>query len=345
MTILVTGASGFVGSALCATLVQRSIAVRGAVRSLDRVVGREIEGVEWVAVGDIDTMTDWRMALQGVDCVIHCAARAHVMGDSSLSSLPLYRSLNVAGSQRLAEQAAEAGVRRLIYVSSIKVNGERTLRNRRKNARYTNGDGLPDHSSTKFTASDTPAPVDAYGISKWEAEQAIHAVAEQTGLEWVVVRPPLVYGPGVKGNLARLLTLIERGVPLPLATVDNRRSLVGLDNLIDLLIHCIDHPAAAGERLLVADGEDLSTADLLRKLATAMNRHPSLFPFPLSMLALAANVVGRGDEVARLVGSLEIDISETCRKLQWRPPISLDEGLRRMIVGSITTTHPTKPIS
>lgn len=309
--VAVTGASGFVGTALCCELHARGFAVRGTVRSLHSSFSAS--GAEPVAVGNLDSTTDWSSALAGLDCVIHCAARAHVMHETEADALAAYRSVNVDGSRRLAEQAAAARVRRLVYLSSIKVNGEQTAL------------GAP------FLFSDVPAPEDPYGISKWEAEQALWDVATKTGLEVVVVRPPLVYGPGVKGNFLRLLRWVARGVPLPLGAVHNQRSLVGLDNLVDLLIRCVDHPAAAGQTFLVSDGEDLSTPELIRQLADAMNKSPRLIPVPLPLLRLAGRMTGKAAEVDRLVGSLQIDSSFARETLGWTPPVSVEAGMQAMV--------------
>jgi nucleoside-diphosphate-sugar epimerase len=291
----------------------RGFAVRGAVRSLHSSFS--VSGIEPVAVGNLDAATDWSSALAGVDCVIHCAARAHIMHETEADAFAAYRSVNVDGSRRLAEQAAAAAVRRLVYLSSIKVNGERTAL------------GAP------FLFSDASAPEDTYSVSKWEAEQALWAVAASTGLEVVVVRAPLVYGLGAKGNLARLLKLVRCGVPLPLGAAPNQRSLIGLDNLVDLLIRCVDHPAAAGQTFLVSDGEDLSTPDLLRHMAAAMGRSARLFPVPVSLLRLAGSALGKRAEIDRLVGSLQIDCSHTRQVLGWAPPVSVQEGIRRMVQG------------
>jgi len=276
------------------------------------------DGLDVVAVGEVGAQTDWSAALQGVDCVIHCAARAHVMHETETEALAAYRAVNVAGTQRLAEQAATLGVRRLVYLSSIKVNGEST-------------DGLPRPFGAR---DDEVSPEDPYGVSKWEAEQALWAVAANTGLEVVVVRPPLVYGPGVKGNLARLLKLVRFGVPLPFDSVHNQRSLIGLDNLVDLLIRCVDHPAAAGQTLLVSDGEDIATPDLLRHMANALGRSARLLPVPVPLLRLAGRALGKRAEIDRLVGSLQIDSRYTRELLDWTPPVSVAEGIRRMVQGS-----------
>ena len=313
MRVCVTGASGFVGLHLGGALASADRPVRGCVRTLPSVM--PAAGVEFVSVGEINASTDWSSALVGAECVIHCAARAHVMHETEADALAAYRSVNVDGSRRLAEQAAAAGVRRLVYLSSIKVNGEQTAL------------GAP------FLFSDTPAPEDPYGVSKWEAEQALWEVAANTALEVVVVRPPLVYGPGAKGNLARLLKLVRSGVPLPLGAVQNQRSLIGLDNLVDLLIRCVDHPAAAGQTLLVSDGEDVSTPDLLRHMAAALGRSARLLPVPAPLLRLAGRALGKQAEIDRLVGSLQIDSRRTCELLDWTPPVSVAEGIRRMVQG------------
>jgi nucleoside-diphosphate-sugar epimerase len=240
-----------------------------------------------------------------------------------MDALGAYRLVNVDGSQRLAEQAAALGVRRLVFLSSIKVNGEST-------------DGLPHPFGARNDEGelDAPAPEDPYGVSKWEAEQALWAVSEQTALDVVIVRPPLVYGPGVKGNLLRLLRWVARGVPLPLGAVQNQRSLVGLDNLLDLLSRCIDHPAAVGQTLLVSDGEDVSTPDLLRHMAAGLGRSANLLPVPKPLLRLAAHALGKQAEVDRLIGSLQIDSRYTCDLLDWTPPTSVVKGIRHMVQGS-----------
>lgn len=310
--IMLTGATGFVGRSVCESLAGAGRQVRAVVRKPGRL--KEIgAGCLETVVGEIGPETNWDDALAGVDSVVHLAARVHVMADKAVDPLAEFRRVNTAGTLHLARQAARAGVRRLVYLSSVKVNGEATAPGR------------------KFTAADSPAPLDPYGISKMEAEQGLAAVATETGLEVVIIRPPLVYGPGVKGNFARLLALVERGVPLPLALVDNRRSMVALGNLVDLIITCLDHPAAAGQTFLVADGEDLATPELIRRLAQAMGRPARLWPLPVSLLRLGGRLLGHTAEVERLVGSLQVDIGHTCRTLGWTPPLSVDEGLRRAV--------------
>ncbi|MDZ4301867.1 MAG: SDR family oxidoreductase [Pseudomonas sp.] len=304
--IAVTGANGFVGRALCARLASEGLAYRPLLR-------RASAPGDW-AVGDIGPDTDWSSAMKGVRCVVHCAARVHLLQDSAASPLEAYRAVNVQGSRRLAEQAAAAGVKRLVFLSSIKVNGEHTV------------------PGQAFAASDTPAPQDAYGQSKWEAEMALTEVARDTGLELVVVRPPLVYGPGVRANFLRLMNWVARGVPLPLAQVNNRRSLVALDNLVDLLLLCTHHPKASGQTWMVSDGHDLSTPDLVRAIGHAMGRPARLFGVPPSLLRLGGQLSGRGAEIDRLLGSLQVNAVPTLRALDWRPPLSVEQGLRRAVM-------------
>ena len=307
-TILVTGATGFIAKALSTRLAESGHAVRGAVRR----TGVKSQLFQPVPVGAIDDVTHWTSALQDVDTVFHLAARVHVMDEQATDPLNAFRRVNVVGTLRLARKAAEVGVRRFVFISSVKVNGEATA------------------PGTPFSENDPLAPRDPYGISKREAEEGLRALSRETGLEVVIIRPPLVHGPGVGGNLASLFAWIARGVPLPLGAVtDNRRSLVGLDNLVDLLVTCIDHPAAAGEVFLVSDGEDVSTADLLRRLGRAMDRPPRLLPVPVSVLHAGAAKLGRQEMAQRLLGSLQVDITKAKTLLGWEPSVSLDEGLRR----------------
>ena len=261
-----------------------------------------------VAVGDIGPDTDWRTALEGVRGVVHLAARTHVLRETATDPLAAYRKINVSGTERLARSAAAGGVRRLVFVSSVKVNGERT-------------------EERPFTEDGAPRPEDAYGVSKWEAEQALFRIAAETGLEVVVLRPPLVYGPGVKGNFLRLMNLVARGVPLPLGAVDNRRSLVYTGNLAGAIIKALDAPQAAGRTYLVSDGEDVSTPDLVRGLARALGAKPRLLSLPLAALGLAATLAGKRAEVARLTGSLQVDSARIRRELDWRPSFALTQGL------------------
>lgn len=305
--ILVTGANGFVGTALCNRLVAAGHRVRGALRRRDRL-WKSVDGVDYVQVGDIGPDTHWSEALEGVGAVVHLAARAHVMHETAAAPLAAFRAVNVAGTERLARVAAEKGVRRFVYASSIKVNGEST-------------------ATTPFTEADTAAPVDPYAVSKYEAEQALRLTAKETGLEVVMVRPPLVYGPGVGGNFLRLLQLVERGIPLPLALVDNLRSMIYLGNFADALTVCTIHSAAAGQTFLVSDGEDISTPDLFRALAAALSVPARLFPFPVTLLKLGGLILGKQGEVGRLTGSLQVDSSKIRNTLHWRPRYTLADGL------------------
>lgn len=306
MQYLITGANGFVGRTLCAELLQQGQSVRTAVRSANTL----IENVEAAAVGTIDGGTNWAVALRGIDVVIHLAARVHVMKDASTDPLAEFLKVNLHGTVNLARQAARAGVKRFVYASSIKVNGERTS------------------ETAPFTESGQPNPQDPYAVSKWQAEQALQRIAQETGLEIVVVRPPLVYGPGVKGNFISLLTAIDKGVPLPLASANNARSLVYVGNLVDALIACATHPAAAGQTYLVSDGEDVSTAALVEKIARALGRNNRSFHFPPALLRAVATLAGRSEQVDRLFGSLRVSNEKICGELSWSPPYTLNQGLR-----------------
>ena len=306
--LLVTGATGFVGSALIQRLlVHESHVIRAAVR---RPLVCLPAAVDTVQVADLGPDTDWASGLAGVNVVIHTAARVHVMNDAAAESLSEYRRVNVQGTLKLAQQAAAAGARRFIFISSIMVNGEATPL------------GVP------YRADDRPAPVDAYGISKREAEDALRQLASETGMEVVVIRPPLVYGPGVKANFLSMMRWLRRGVPLPLGAIHNKRSLVALDNLVDLIVTCIGHPAAGNQTFLAGDGEDLSTTELLTRTGAALGKPARLFLVPPLVLTTAASLVGKGEYARRLCGSLQVDISKNRELLGWVPPISVDEGLR-----------------
>jgi len=301
-TVLVTGANGFIGRALCDVLAASGRRVRKAVRM-------PVPGLpDAVAVGDIGPDTDWGAAFDGVECILHLASPSDPQRGSPAESLAGYRRVNVAGSRRLAEQAAAAGARRLVFMSTIKVNGERT-------------------AERAYAENDAPRPEDANGISKQEAEQVLRDVGQKTGLEIVVLRPPLVYGPGVKGNFLRLMNLVARGVPLPLAAVDNRRSLIYTGNLAGAIGKALDAPQAAGRTYLVSDGDDVSMPDLVRGLARALGVKPRLLSFPLAALGLAATLAGKRAEFARVTGSLQVDSSRIRRELDWRPPFTLAQGL------------------
>lgn len=309
MIVLLTGASGFVGQALLA-----SLAVQPTLE-LIAVSRRPLSGfpafISQVRIADLLADTLWQSVLSGVHVVIHAAARVHMMNDTDTDPLAEFRKINVDGTLNLARQAAAAGVKRFIFISSIKVNGEATS------------------SGKSFLASDVPAPEDAYGLSKLEAEQGLMQIAAETGLEVVIIRPPLVYGPGVKGSFASMIRLVEKGLPLPLGAIHNRRSLVGIDNLVDLIIRCIDHPAAVNQIFLAGDGEDLSTTQLLRGVAGVMGRPSRLIAVPAGLLTCGAMLLGKRKLAKRLLGSLQVDIAHTCELLDWTPSFTVDEGLRR----------------
>lgn len=301
--ILVTGASGFVGGKLCEAVSARGDLVYPSVR--------RAQSEEQVAIGDIGPFTDWSSVLDGVDVVVHLAARVHLMHDEAADPLAEFRRINVGGTRALAEQAAKAGVSRLVFLSSIKVNGESTL------------PGVP------FTGDDLPRPLDPYAVSKHEAEQVLNRVSSEAGMEVVVIRPCLVYGPGVRANFLSMIRWLDKGVPLPLGAIHNRRSLLALDNLVDLIVTCTEHPAAANQTFLAADGEDLSTTALLRRLGHALGVPARLVPVPPTMLRAGAALIGKREIADRLCGSLQVDISKTRSVLGWEPPVDVDEGLAR----------------
>lgn len=303
-TILLTGSTGFVGSALLTALQKlpgcRVVsAVRSAASASDDVV----------VVGDIDGATDYSSALAGVNVVIHAAARAHIMKDEVSDPLAEYRRVNVDGTLNLARQAAVAGVKRFIFISSIGVNGNINTR--------------------PFTENDDPNPAELYAQSKWEAEQGLWEIQRETGMQLVIVRPPLVYGPNAPGSFGSLIRWVKKGIPLPLGAVRNKRSLVALDNLVDLIITCINHPVAANQVFLAGDGQDLSTTELLRGVAKAMGKPSRLLPVPAGFLKLAATLLGKKAVADRLLGSLQVDISKARNLLGWNPPVTVEEGLKR----------------
>ena len=304
---LVTGANGFVGHALCNLLLQHGHDVRGAVRHSGVMLP---SGITRVVVGEINGQTDWTAALAEVDIIIHLAARVHVMHESSQDALGEFRRTNVAGTEKLACSATVSGVKRMVFVSSIKVNGEETL------------------AGHQFNEYDIPMPRDPYGISKWEAEQALRRVERETNLEVVVVRPPLVYGVGVKGNFVQMLNVLAKGIPLPLASVRNLRSLIYIGNFVDALEKCATHPAAAGKTYLVSDGEDVSTPELLGQLGEAMGHRARLISCSPELLKLAGRLFGKSAKIDRLVSSLQVDCSKLRRELNWNPPFTLQQGLK-----------------
>lgn len=306
--ILLTGASGFVGGSLASSLIEKDFYVRCAVRS-----NFELNGAEIAQVPVIDNQTVWGRHLKGIDTVIHCAGRAHVMNDLFADPLPEYRKINVGGTINLARQAVDAGVKRFIFLSTVKVNGEQTLKDR------------------PFTEEDVPLPQNPYAISKYEAEQALFELAEQSELEVVIVRPTLVYGCGVKANFFSLLRMVRLGMPLPFGSIENKRSFIYLENLHSLITRCIDHPNAANQLFLASDGHDLSTTELLRYCANAMSVSVYLIPIPESWCMLSASLLGQGESIQRLCGSLQVDISKARKLLDWEPPFSVQIGLQKTV--------------
>lgn len=306
--ILVTGAQGLVGSELCRVLSERGYLVHAVTRRQHQDDNSPVK--KNITVGDIGLKTYWKDELHEIDCVVHLAARVHVMHDDARDPISEFRKINVDGTLNLARQAAESDVKRFIYVSSIKVNGESTSTN------------IP------FTDKDEPNPTDAYAVSKYEAEQGLLEIAEQTKMDVVIIRPPLVYGPGVKANFLSMMSWLHRGIPLPFGSIHNKRSFVALDNLVDLILVCIEHPAAANEIFLVSDDEDLSTTELLKKMAIALNKPARLIPVPAWLLYIIAAIFGKRDMAKRLLGSLQVDIDKTRTLLNWNPPVSVKAALK-----------------
>jgi len=296
----VTGTTGFVGSALCGQLRVAGHTVIAAVR-------RGSGSPDEVVIGEMSSFTNWRSVLAGCDSVIHLAARVHIMNDTTQDQLALYRATNTEATLNLARQAAQAGVKRFVFVSTIKVNGE--------------------GRDAAYRETDVPAPEDAYAISKWEAEQGLQRIAQETGLEVVILRPPLVYGPGVKANFLRLMQTVQKGWLLPLGAIRNRRSLLYLGNFVDAIRLCIEHPAAAGQTFLLDDGKPVSTPELIRALAHAMGRPARLLAVPAGVLEVAGALSGKRAAVARLTGSLFMDSAAIRSRLGWTPPYTLQQGL------------------
>ena len=304
--VLITGGTGFIGQFVLNALKDSDyfhpvVAVRN---------DSGIEGLESYGLGSFDAATDWSVALADVDVVIHCAARAHVVKENAIDSMTIYRTVNRDVTVNLAMQAAAKGVKRFIFLSSIGVNGNHT-------------GALP------FRPEDTPSPTEPYAITKAEAEQALKYVQQKTGMEVVIVRPPLVYGPNAPGNFGLLIRAVQNGLPLPLGDVENRRTLVSVWNLVDLIRVCIDHPAAANQVFLAGDGQDVSTTELLRGVGRAMGKPARLIPVPAGMLMFGAGLLGKKAVAQRLLGSLQVDISKARNLLGWEPPLSVEEGLRR----------------
>lgn len=307
--VLLTGATGFVGKALLAELLQNNFEVIVSVRN--NPISSSLK-VKTIKTGNLLGSTDWSPALQDIDIVIHLAARVHIMQDSSTNPLAEFRKTNVDGTLNLARQAEKSGVSRFIFISSIKANGQSSF----------------SHSVLK--PDDTTAPTDPYGLSKYEAEQGLLELAKKSKMEVVIIRPPLVYGPNVKGNFLSLLKYIKKGLPLPLGSINNQRSLVALDNLVNFISHCATHPKAANEIFLISDGEDVSTTELLTKIAKAFNKKPFLIPIPAATLSFIAKLFGKDAMAVRLLESLHVDNSKAIELIGWRPIISMDSQLKKI---------------
>lgn len=308
--VVVTGANGFVGSAVVMKLLIEKFIVRTVARSLNPFFS---DRVSQFVINSISDKNDLSSVFCGAYAVIHTAARVHVMNRKQANELKEFRLVNLFGTINIANQAAKAGVKRFIYISSIKVNGEVTS------------------IAKPFCYSDTPNPSDAYGISKYDAEEALRSISNKTGMEVVIIRPVLIYGPGVKGNFLSMMRFLYGSIPLPFACLKNKRSLVALGNLVDLIVKCIEHPLAANETFLVSDGEDLSVSDLIKMVSNHMGIQPILFKIPSSFIERIAALIGRRDISQRICGYLQVDITRTCRLLDWSPPIKVNDALKETV--------------
>ncbi|PCE67648.1 SDR family oxidoreductase [Salinivibrio sp. YCSC6] len=321
MKLLITGSSGFVGKTVCGLATKQGHTVCNVMRKKSDLtqINQKCKQDSTFWVDSINADTNWVGAFDGVDCVVHCAARVHHMHENPADVLAAYRSINTEGTRHLAQQAAAGGVKRFVFISSIKVNGESTS---------------PDQP---FYAEDKPNPQDPYGISKYEAEQALFEIARQTGLEVVIVRPPLVYGPGVKANFLTMIKWIERRLPLPLGAIHNKRSMIYVDNLAELIMTCCVHPSAVGKVFLASDNEDVSVTRLLQTVAHAMGRRPCLLPIPTWILIYVAKGINRSEVSQRLCGSLQVDINKTMSQLNWRPTYTFEQGINKTVSDYLAT--------
>ena len=316
MRILLTGGNGFIGAAVAKALIKSSHDLIAPIRSSQKEEAKQMYENDFHKLGEINAKTQWSHFLYGVDTIIHCAGMSYEPGRFGGAMSPALRAVNIDGTLNLASQAVTAGVKRLIFISSIKVNGEITK------------------PVIPFTPEDPPKPLEPYGFSKFEAEQGLLKLGLKSTLEVVIIRPPLVYGFQAKNNFAKLVTLVKKGVPLPFSMVKNKRSLIAIDNLVDLIVTCINNPKAANQILLVSDGQDLSTPELVGEIANAMGVNPKLFPIPPFLINFCANIIGKGNLANSLLDSLQLDISKTKNLLGWTPPISINEGLRRCFLHS-----------
>ena len=310
MKAFVTGATGFIGRTLCSKMLENGWEVKGGIRN-ESSSNCLPHGVEGVNIGPIENCDLQFKDFTGVDVVIHLAARVHMIGERTASALDIFRKVNAFGAQRLARMAAKAGIKRFIFVSSVKVNGE--------------------GAENPYTENDTPAPEDAYGISKREAEDLLVDIVSETGLEIIILRLPLVYGPGVKANFKNLIKISSMGLPLPFKGINNRRSFLYLGNLVDAIMTCLQHPKAVGETFLVSDGQDISTPDLIKMIAAVMNKKPILFSLHPGILKLLCKIAGKSEELKKLRGTLVIDSSKIRNLLSWKPPFTLGEGIRKTV--------------
>jgi nucleoside-diphosphate-sugar epimerase len=317
LKILVTGATGFVGAPLTRYLSSQAHQVIGSLRSAP-VSGDSFSGVEFKAVGDIQGSLNWMPCLAGVDAVVHLANRAHVMHESDANPLSLYRSVNTEGTLQFAAQAAASSVKRFIFISSVKVNGESTLPGQR------------------FSSVIESIPTDPYGLSKYEAEQGLKELSLKTGMEVVIIRPPLIYGPGVKANFLKMMQWVEKGIPLPLGSIANQRSLLGIDNLLDFIGVCLTHPKAADQTFLVSDDHDISTTELLKEIASAMHRPPRLLPIPQFVLEKGLMLLGQGHIADRLCASLQLDVTLAKTLLYWKPPCSFKDQINKTVAAYLS---------
>lgn len=308
MRVLITGANGFIGRNLCVFLKRKGYSIRAAVRNnvRDPIVD------EYILAGDMNESTDWQEALAGVDIVIHLAAHVHIMHDSVVDPVEAFHKVNVLGTERLAKMAANAGVRRFIFISSIGVNGEFT-------------------GKEPFVENSTPNPVGAYAVSKWEAEQVLHKISKETGMEVVILRAPLVYGLNAPGNFKRLIHLIKAGIPLPLGNINSLRSFLYVGNLVDAIVACIENPAARNNTFLISDGDDITVPDLIKMIACAMGRKTVLFSLHPGILKTLCRLAGKSEELEKLTGTLFVDSSKIRNLLGWKPPWTLGEGIRETV--------------
>lgn len=312
MNVLITGATGFVGSRLVDVALDKQYKVSAVRRSEPSPIVDSEQRLQW-CTGNLSSKFDWSKNLTGIDCVIHCAARVHQMQDDAQDIQAVYDETNFHGTLNLAKQAVEAGVKRFIFLSSIKVNGEKT------------------EAGKPFTPKVFTSPVDPYGLSKYKAEIDLMELAEKTGLEVVIIRPPLVYGPEVKANFQSMMKWVSRSAPLPLGAIHNQRSLVYLDNLVDLIMVCINHPNAANQTFLVSDDYDVSTTQLLKQIKYSSKSYSVLLPIPMSWFNLASSLISKPQIAQRLCGSLQVDISETKKQLNWQPPVSWQQGISETV--------------